>query len=154
MPYLVLGICVLLGLAVLSWQRFQTLYGAAAGLALAAGFVQIPVVSSTGAFLLAGLFILVSMGRGWHPLPVGATFGALALGFLWTPFATVGLAPFWLFALGSLFVAVTLLLPQGVVGTLEQWWADRQAASAANPELAKPDAAPAGAPEPSPRPAE
>jgi urea transport system permease protein len=31
------------------------------------------------------------------------------------------LAPYWLFVLGGLFVAVTLLLPLGIVGTLQQW---------------------------------
>jgi urea transport system permease protein len=33
----------------------------------------------------------------------------------------IPLAPYWLFVLGGLFVAVTLLLPLGIVGTLQQW---------------------------------
>ncbi|MEH6725963.1 MAG: urea ABC transporter permease subunit UrtC, partial [Hyphomicrobiales bacterium] len=30
---------------------------------------------------------------------------------------------YWLFALGGLFVLVTLLLPKGIVGTLRDGWA-------------------------------
>ena len=43
------------------------------------------------------------------------------------------LAPYWLFMLGSLFIAVTLLLPRGIVGTLRHWNAlrrDRASAAA------------------------
>jgi urea transport system permease protein len=32
------------------------------------------------------------------------------------------LAPYWLFVLGGLFVAVTLLLPRGIVGTVHHHW--------------------------------
>jgi urea transport system permease protein len=32
----------------------------------------------------------------------------------------------WLFALGALFIVVTLFLPKGIVGTLQGWWADRR----------------------------
>ena len=35
--------------------------------------------------------------------------------------SVIHLAPYWLFVLGGLFVAVTLLLPLGIVGTLQQW---------------------------------
>jgi urea transport system permease protein len=61
------------------------------------------------------------MLSGWHPWPVGVIFGALGFGFFATPDVTIGLAPYWLFALGGLFVAVTLLLPRGIVGTLRLW---------------------------------
>jgi len=35
--------------------------------------------------------------------------------------SVIPLSPYWLFVLGGLFVAVTLLLPLGIVGTLQQW---------------------------------
>jgi urea transport system permease protein len=35
--------------------------------------------------------------------------------------STIPLAPYWLFVLGGMFVAVTLLLPLGIVGTLQRW---------------------------------
>ena len=45
----------------------------------------------------------------------------------------------WLFMLGGLFVAVTLLLPRGVVGTW-QWWMEKRRASAAARTPAAPPA--------------
>ena len=42
-----------------------------------------------------------------------------------TTFTSGILAPYWLFMLGGLFIAVTLLLPKGIVGTLQQWWNGR-----------------------------
>jgi urea transport system permease protein len=46
---------------------------------------------------------------------VGAILGALIVNFGKTWF-TSALPEFWLFALGALFIGVTLLLPQGVMG--------------------------------------
>jgi urea transport system permease protein len=58
-------------------------------------------------------------------------------------FSTTGLlAPYWLFVLGGLFVGVTLLLPRGIVGTVQQWWRERRSKEAV-PALALPDAHPA-----------
>ena len=54
-------------------------------------------------------------------------------------------APYWLFALGGLFVAVTLFLPRGIVGTIQHWhaqWLDRQRHAAKPEAAAPPDAAP------------
>jgi urea transport system permease protein len=56
----------------------------------------------------------------------------------------IPLAPYWLFVLGGLFVAVTLLLPRGIVGTLQYWWRGRRGRPEGNGEAA------AGAPEPHP----
>jgi urea transport system permease protein len=70
---------------------------------------------------VAGLFGVAALATSWHPFPLGAIFGALLFAFFLTPFEAVGLAPYWLFALGGLFVAVTLLLPRGIVGTLHLW---------------------------------
>ena len=96
---------------------------------------------------IAGLFGIFALATSWHPFPLGAIFGALLFAFFFTPFAEVGLAPYWLFALGGLFVAVTLLLPKGIVGAAADLWAARRGATAgANGSAA--DA------EPSPRPAE
>jgi urea transport system permease protein len=43
-----------------------------------------------------------------------------------TYFTSGVLAPYWLFVLGGLFVAVTLLLPRGIVGTLQHWSHERR----------------------------
>jgi urea transport system permease protein len=52
---------------------------------------------------------------------VGAALGALVVNYGKTVFTSGMLAPYWLFALGSLFVLVTLLLPKGIVGTISEW---------------------------------
>ena len=49
---------------------------------------------------------------------VGAIVGALLVNFGKTWFTSGLLAEYWLFVLGALFIAVTLFLPKGVVGTL------------------------------------
>jgi len=38
--------------------------------------------------------------------------------FFTSPFTGVPLSQYWLFALGGLFVFVTLLMPKGIVGTV------------------------------------
>jgi len=56
---------------------------------------------------------------------VGAVIGAILVNYAKTTFTTGVLAPYWLFVLGGLFVAVTLLLPRGIVGTIAYWWGER-----------------------------
>jgi urea transport system permease protein len=53
---------------------------------------------------------------------IGAIVGALAVNYGKTYFTSGMLAPYWLFLLGSLFIAVTLLLPRGIVGTAAHYW--------------------------------
>jgi urea transport system permease protein len=51
-----------------------------------------------------------------------------------TYFTSGLLAPYWLFVLGGLFIAVTLLLPRGIVGTMAHWqegWRQRRKLPAA-----------------------
>jgi urea transport system permease protein len=72
---------------------------------------------------------VVWLGSGAAPLPLGIGLGALLFAFFITPFAGIALAPYWLFALGGLFVLVTLLMPDGVVGTIGRWWNARRRAS-------------------------
>jgi ABC-type branched-subunit amino acid transport system permease subunit len=143
-PYWTLGALTLAVLAALVAHRRPTLIGAGAGIAIAAiGWPFHPLWP----LMAAGLALLVAMIRNWHAWPVGAIFGALLVAFFITPSDSLGLAPYWLFALGGLFVAVTLLLPKGIVGAAADLWAARRGATAgANGSAA--DA------EPSARPAE
>jgi urea transport system permease protein len=63
----------------------------------------------------------------------GAVIGAVLVNYAKTFFTSGALAPYWLFMLGTLFIAVTLLLPRGVVGTMRHWTAlrrDRASAAA------------------------
>ena len=78
---------------------------------------------------------------------IGAAIGAVLVNYGKTTFTTGLLAPYWLFVLGGLFVAVTLLLPRGIVGTWQHWRSGRR--DDTDSTLAQP-----GAGEASPRPAE
>ena len=49
---------------------------------------------------------------------VGAALGAVLVNYAKTTFTTGLLAPYWLFALGALFVLVTIFLPKGILGLL------------------------------------
>ena len=73
---------------------------------------------------------------------VGPIIGALVVNYAKTTFTTGMLAPYWLFLLGGLFVVVTLLLPRGIVGTIQHYWAERRKAKTARAETS---AAPAPA---------
>src|SRR5690606_753761 len=52
-------------------------------------------------------------------------------------FFTGAFPEFWLYALGGLFIAVTLFLPKGIVGTVQQYWSSR-AKKHPNTEAEKP----------------
>jgi urea transport system permease protein len=58
--------------------------------------------------------------------------GAVLVNYAKTFFTTGALAPYWLFVLGGLFVAVTLLMPRGIVGSVQHWWHERKNRRAAN----------------------
>jgi urea transport system permease protein len=58
---------------------------------------------------------------------VGAALGAIIVNWGKT-FFTGALPEYWLFALGALFVLVTLFLPKGIVGVIDQFKASRAAA--------------------------
>lgn len=69
---------------------------------------------------------------------VGAALGAVVVNYAKTVFTSGFMAPYWLFALGALFVFVTLFMPKGILGTAQEWWGKRRKAA--------PTAAPAPAP--------
>ncbi len=65
---------------------------------------------------------------------VGAALGAVVVNWAKTVFTSGFMAPYWLFALGALFVFVTLFMPKGILGTAQEWWGKRRkAAPAASP---------------------
>jgi urea transport system permease protein len=131
------GVATLIAFGAVLFVKRSALAGALAGLVVAVlGLLLAPpllaaaialnqpflaAIAANMPLAVAGLFAVFALATSWHPFPLGAIFGALLFAFFLTPFAEVGLAPYWLFALGGLFVAVTLLLPRGIVGTLHQW---------------------------------
>ncbi len=121
-PFWLFGAGVLALAAFLVWKsRLPALAGIAGGavLAFAGSFVPGPVGD------YAGLIVVAVAGATWvlstRPEAAGAATGALLLLFFSTPFAGISLALYWLFALGALFVFVTLLMPKGIVGTFEDF---------------------------------
>src|SRR5258708_18679168 len=77
-----------------------------------------PSEFSPGNSIEAVIWVAVG-GRGTL---TGAVLGAVLVNYGKTYFTSGVLAPYWLFVLGGLFVAVTLLLPRGIVGTIHQRW--------------------------------
>jgi urea transport system permease protein len=77
--------------------------------------------------------VVVWTAVGGRGTIVGPIVGALLVnaGKSWF---TAALPDMWLFALGGLFVATTLFLPKGIVGTFDQWRAKRWEAKAAKGE--------------------
>ena len=73
---------------------------------------------------------------------VGPVIGAILVNFGKTIF-TGALPEYWLFALGGLFVVVTLFLPRGIVGTLHGWRARRRPIAPPEPAPAALEARPA-----------
>jgi urea transport system permease protein len=61
---------------------------------------------------------------------IGPIIGAFLVNFGKSIF-TAAFPEFWLFALGALFVATTLFLPKGIVGTVQQYFARRREYKAA-----------------------
>jgi urea transport system permease protein len=72
---------------------------------------------------------------------VGAAIGAVVVNYAKTFFTTGALAAYWLFALGGLFIFVTLFMPKGIVGTISDFFARQRADRPVNG--AAPERAPA-----------
>jgi urea transport system permease protein len=151
-PYWTFAIATLIALAGVAYVRRTALVGAIGGVvAMGAGLLIDLVLMQTAdvtvmpywTYTVMGVLVVVAMATSWDGYPLGAIFGALLVQFAVTPYEGIALAPYWLFALGGLFVGVTLLLPRGIIGTLQHWWATSH-----KPD--KPDADPSGVREPAP----
>jgi len=123
-----------LGYRVEAYKLFVfTLSACMAGVAGALYVPQIGIINpgefAPGNSIEAVIWVAVG-GRGTL---TGAVLGALLVNYAKTYFTSGVLAPYWLFMLGGLFVAVTLLLPRGIVGTLT-WGFDRRAEKSAAAE--------------------
>jgi urea transport system permease protein len=103
-----------------------TLSACMAGVAGALYVPQVGIINPSefapGNSIEAVIWVAVG-GRGTL---TGAALGAVVVNYGKTYFTSGALAPYWLFVLGGLFVAVTLLLPRGIVGTWRHWTALRR----------------------------
>jgi urea transport system permease protein len=133
-----------------------TLSACMAGIAGALYVPQVGIINpsefSPGNSIEAVIWVAVG-GRGTL---TGAALGAVLVNYAKTYFTSGMLAPYWLFLLGGLFIAVTLLLPRGIVGTARHLLAQRRerALAAAKPVASSGTARVEAMPQPSPRPAE
>jgi urea transport system permease protein len=117
-----------LGYRVESYKLFVfTLSACMAGVAGALYVPQVGIINpgefAPGNSIEAVIWVAVG-GRGTL---VGAALGAVVVNYAKTFFTSGLLAPYWLFMLGALFILVTLLLPRGIVGTVQGWLEARNA---------------------------
>jgi urea transport system permease protein len=109
-----------------------------AGLAGALYVPQVGIINP-GEFAPANsIEVVIWVAVGGRGTLAGAILGALVVNAGKTWF-TGALPDFWLFALGGLFVFVTLLMPRGILGTAQEAWTR---ARARLPSRSAPDALP------------
>jgi urea transport system permease protein len=120
-----------LGYRAESYKLFAfTLSACMAGVAGALYVPQVGIINPSEFSPANSIEAVIWVAVGGRGTLTGAVIGAVLVNYAKTTFTTGLLAPYWLFVLGGLFVAVTLLLPRGIVGTLQYWWERRRAAAA------------------------
>ncbi|MFN8828747.1 MAG: urea ABC transporter permease subunit UrtC [Labrys sp. (in: a-proteobacteria)] len=90
-----------------------------AGVAGALYVPQVGIINPTEFSPANSIEAVVWVAVGGRGTLIGPVVGAVAVNFLKTIFTSGFLAAYWLFALGGLFVLVTLVLPRGIVGLVE-----------------------------------
>jgi urea transport system permease protein len=115
-----------LGYRVESYKLFVfTLSACMAGVAGALYVPQVGIINPSEFAPANSIEAVIWVAVGGRGTLTGAVLGAVLVNYAKTTFTTGVLAPYWLFVLGSLFVAVTLFLPRGIVGTISYWWGER-----------------------------
>ncbi len=97
-----------------------------AGLAGALYVPQVGIINPSEFAPANSIEAVVWVAVGGRGTLTGAALGAILVNFGKTTFTSGALAPYWLFALGSLFIISTLLLPKGIVGTIGGLWEARR----------------------------
>jgi urea transport system permease protein len=107
-----------------------TLSACLAGIAGALYVPQVGIINPSEFAPANSIEAVIWVAVGGRGTLTGAALGAVLINFLKTSFTTGALAPYWLFALGGLFILVTLALPKGIVGTIAEWQESRRSAAA------------------------
>ena len=136
-----------LGYRVEAYKLFVfTLSACMAGVAGALYVPQVGIINPSEFSPANSIEAVIWVAVGGRGTLTGAVLGAVLVNYGKTYFTSGFLAPYWLFLLGGLFVAVTLLLPRGIVGTIHHWWGEwrarRPAAGGAPAAAPMPEAAP------------
>jgi urea transport system permease protein len=103
-----------------------TLSACMAGVAGALYVPQVGIINPSEFSPANSIEAVIWVAVGGRGTLTGAVLGALLVNYGKTYFTSGILAPYWLFLLGGLFVAVTLLLPRGIVGTIHHWRGQRR----------------------------
>jgi urea transport system permease protein len=107
-----------LGYRVESYKLFVfTLSACMAGVAGALYVPQIGIINPSEFSPANSIEAVIWVAVGGRGTLIGAALGAVVVNYAKTYFTSGFLAPYWLFLLGGMFVAVTLFLPRGIVGT-------------------------------------
>jgi urea transport system permease protein len=96
-----------------------TLSAMIAGVAGALYVPQVGIINPSEFSPANSIEAVVWVAVGGRGTLVGAALGAVSVNYLKTIFTSGFLAPYWLFALGGLFVLVTLAMPKGVLGLID-----------------------------------
>jgi len=100
-----------------------------AGIAGALYVPQVGIINPSEFQPINSIEVVIWVAVGGRGTLYGAVAGAVLVNYAKSYF-TAAVPEFWLYALGALFVLVTLLLPRGVVGLAEQIGARRAAMAA------------------------
>jgi len=137
-----------LGYRVEAYKLFVfTLSACMAGVAGALYVPQVGIINPSEFAPANSIEAVIWVAVGGRGTLTGAVLGAFLVNYAKTYFTSGFLAPYWLFMLGGLFIGVTLLLPRGIIGTLQHGLSLRADAKSAAAEEGADDAdmPPAGA---------
>mgnify|MGYP001806492581 CR=1 FL=1 len=128
-------------------ERFKlvafTVSACMAGVAGALYVPQVGIINPSEFAPANSIEAVIWVAVGGRGTLVGAALGAVLVNWAKT-WLTGAIPEIWLFALGALFVVVTLFLPKGIVGTLSAW-SQRRAEEKAAARRAAGEGAPAPA---------
>ncbi|MEO0671222.1 MAG: urea ABC transporter permease subunit UrtC [Pseudomonadota bacterium] len=117
-----------------------------AGIAGALYVPQVGIINPSEFAPANSIEAVIWVAIGGRGTLTGAALGAVLVNASKTIFTTGALAPYWLFALGGMFVFATLFLPRGILGAMTD--AKSYLTGARKPKPAEADtAAPAAAPQ-------
>ena len=91
-----------------------------AGIAGALYVPQIGIINPSEFEPINSIEIVIWVAVGGRGTLYGAIAGAILVNYAKT-FFTGAFPEFWLYALGSLFIGVTIFLPRGVMGLIPSW---------------------------------
>lgn len=102
-----------------------TLSAVMAGVAGALYVPQVGIINPSEFAPANSIEVVIWTAIGGRGTIVGPVVGAFLVN--WTKgWFTAAFPEFWLFALGAMFILVTVLLPKGIIGTWDQWRAKRR----------------------------